>query len=371
MDLQTLIEDERGPLVARLTGVLSGDRHAAEDLAQETLIRAWQRLPEGLDASRRRAWLARTARNLAIDELRRRSRRPLASAADTVGLPATEPDSAREALARLSAHERFALLLRFEAGFTHAEIAALLSTTEEAARKRVSRARAAFLRSYRAERAGSEPLILLAIGAQQPAEPYVRWLEQAGARVRQVRSCIGERDLAVADGIVFTGAGNDIDPRLYGEHRRAVCVEPDIAADRLELAALSGALALDLPVVGICRGSQLLNIASGGSLYQDVHADGLTKLTHSGAPHLVRTERAGLIRRLAGASPQVHSEHHQAVRRLGRRLRVTAQSADGVIETIERDDRRFALGLQWHPEHCESAAGALVAQALVEAAATR
>ena len=75
MDLQTLIEDERGPLVARLTGVLSGDRHAAEDLAQETLIRAWQRLPEGLDASRRRAWLARTARNLAIDELRRRSRR--------------------------------------------------------------------------------------------------------------------------------------------------------------------------------------------------------------------------------------------------------------------------------------------------------
>ena len=84
--------------------------------------------------------------------------------------------------------------------------------------------------------------------------------------MRQVRSCIGERDLAVADGIVFTGAGNDIDPRLYGEHRRAVCVEPDIAADRLELAALSGALALDLPVVGICRGSQLLNIASGGSL---------------------------------------------------------------------------------------------------------
>jgi putative glutamine amidotransferase len=215
----------------------------------------------------------------------------------------------------------------------------------------VSRARAAFLRSYRAERAGSEPLILLAIGEQQSAAPYVRWLEQAGARVRQMRSGVGERDLATADGIVFTGAGNDIDPRLYGERRRAVCVEPDI--------------------VGICRGGQLLNIASGGSLYQDVHADGLTKLTHNGTPHLVRTERAGLIRRLAGASPQVHSEHHQAVRSLGRRLRVTAQSADGVIETIERDDRRFAIGLQWHPEHSDSAAGALVAEALVEAAATR
>jgi putative glutamine amidotransferase len=371
MELQSLIEDERTPLVHRLTAVLGGDRHAAEDLAQEALIRAWQRMPESLDGGRRHAWLARTARNLAIDELRRRSRQPLAPQADGATLHAAEPDAAREALAHLSPHERFALLLRFEAGFSHAEIAALLRTTEEAARKRVSRARAAFVHAYRSTRACNEPLILLAIASSEPAEPYVRWLEDAGARVRRLAGTPRERDLALADGVVFSGGADDIDPRLYGERWREVRGEPDIASDRLDLAALAGALALDVPFVGICRGAQLLNIATGGSLYQDVHADGLTRHAHSGAPHLLRTAHGGLVRRLAGSTPRVHSEHHQAVRRLGRGLQVTAHSADGVVETIERADRRFALGLQWHPERGESTAGARVAEALVEAAAAR
>jgi RNA polymerase sigma factor (sigma-70 family) len=178
MELETLIQAERGTLVSRLALLLGGDHHAAEDLTQEAFARAWRGLPEGLDRGQQRAWLHRTSRNLAVDELRRRRRRRrlmapiehlehLHASAEEAGTP----DAAREARARLSAHERFVLLLRFEAGFTHAEIAQLLDSIEEAARKRVSRARAAFLDAYRVARADAAPLVLVVVRDEQPA-PY-------------------------------------------------------------------------------------------------------------------------------------------------------------------------------------------------------
>jgi putative glutamine amidotransferase len=372
MDLETLIRSEHDRLTAWLSYALSGDRHAAEDLAQEAFTRAWRSLPEGLSAERQRAWLRRTSRNLAVDELRRRARRPTvalddAAASERLALEAAAPSAAREGLAALPAHQRFVLLLHFEAGFTHGEIAALLDTSEEAVRKRVARARVAFLRTYKAARADAAPLMLL-VTRDDPAPPYIRWLNDAGAQVRRLSAPPSQRELALADGLVLTGAFRDLHAGLYGEAPRIPRGEPNFEEDRLDLITLNAALALDLPIVGVCRGHQLLNIASGGDLYQDVVQDGATTVRHEAGSHSVRTHPGGSLRGLLGPSAEVRSEHHQAVRRLGRGLTATASSPDGVIETIERVDRRFAVGLQWHPEIDPGGPGARIAEALVAAA---
>jgi putative glutamine amidotransferase len=371
MDFDALVRSEEPRLTRHLTAVLGGDRDAAEDVRQEAFARAWQRMPRDLDPGRQRAWLNRTAANLAVDEWRRRRRRPTVEL-DGAGsvLAATEPsepDAAREALGQLGAHERFVLLLRFEGGLTHGEIGRLLAIAEEAARKRVARARAAFVAAYRAARVDPAPLFLL-IARDEPPGPYIGWLQDAGARVRQVGATAGERELALADGLVLTGAFRDLHPALYGEAPRSLRGDSNLAQDRADLAALKHALSFDLPIVGVCRGHQLLNIATGGSLYQDVVLDGLTDATHDDGQHRVRTLADSGPRRLLGRSAHVETTHHQAVRRLGRRLAATATSDDGVIEMIERTDRRFALGLQWHPE-CDRAHGDRVAEALVEVAA--
>jgi len=128
---------------------------------------------------------------------------------------------------------------------------------------------------------------------------------------------------------------------------------------------------MDLPVVGVCRGHQLLNIASGGNLFQDVLGDGATTVEHGAGGHPVHTEAGGAMRSLLGRSSYVESEHHQAIRRLGRGLKATATSPDGMIESIERTDRRFALGLQWHPERDPGGRGDRIAEALVQSALER
>lgn len=370
MDFETLVRTEEGWLERRLSSALGGDTHAAEDLRQEAFVRAWRSLPRDLDPGRQRAWLRRTAANLAIDELRRRGRRPAVTleAADEIAASTApaEPDAAREALQRLSPNERLLLLLRFSAGLRHAEIARLLDSSEEAIRKRVARARRAFLLSYRAARREKAPLVLVVAREELPA-PYVSWLESAGAAVRIAPERPSERDLVLADALVLTGAFRDVHSELYGERPRLLRGDPDLEGDRADLALVHTALALDLPIVGVCRGHQLLNIVSGGTLYQDVVADGLTAESHDDGRHRVHTGRDSATRRLVGRSVEVVSTHHQAVRRLGRRLRPTASSSDGVIEMIEREDRRFALGLQWHPE-VNGALGGAVAEALVQAA---
>jgi putative glutamine amidotransferase len=370
MELETMIQAERDALVSRLRSLLGGDHHAAEDVAQEAFARAWRTLPAGLEPGQQRAWLHRTSRNLAIDELRRRRRRLIAPIEQLDHLQASvddagAPDAAREALARLSPHERFVLLLRFEAGFSHAEIAQLLDGTEEAARKRVSRARAAFLAAYRATRADRTPLVIVVIRDERP-EPYVRWLERAGARVRQTREAPTERELVLSDGLVVTGGVRDVHAQLYGETPVLARGEPNLTEDKLDIAVLNAALAIGLPIVGVCRGHQLLNIAAGGSLYQDLVYDGVAGVEHDTGDHMIETQAHGSLRRIVGRSALVRSEHHQAIRRLGRHLRVVATSPDGLIETIERDDRRFALGLQWHPEVNAGGRGDLVAAAFVE-----
>ena len=179
----------------------------------------------------------------------------------------------------------------------------------------MARARAAFLKAYRVTRADATPLVLL-VARDDPAPPYIRWLQDAGARVRTLTATPSERELALADGLVMTGAFRDLHAGLYGEVPRTARASSTSRSDRLDVATLNAALALDVPYVGVCRGHQLLNIASGGSLYQDVVMDGLTAESHANSSHALEIAREGSLRRLVGPSLEVDSEHHQAVRRL-------------------------------------------------------
>lgn len=373
MEFEALIDAERSALTRRLARSLGGDIGAAEDICQEVLLRAWRRLPRDAEPAAQRAWLHRAASNAAIDELRRRGRRTtvaLEQAGERAAAQAQEPDAAREALSALSAHDRLLILLRFDAGLQHAEIAALLAISEEATRKRVARARRAFSRAYRRTRSEGAPLILLG-SRDEITAPYVRWLERAGARVRRVGGDPSDRELALADGFVFAGASDDIHSGLYGEAPRSLRGEVDLARDRADLAMVAAVLALDIPYVGICRGHQLLNIACGGSLYQDVVLDGAAEQSHDADLHPIETLPESTSRTVCGRALEVHSDHHQAVRRAGQRLRVAAVSNDGVVESIEHTQRRFVIGVQWHPERADAGEGERIADALVREAAVQ
>lgn len=371
MTFEALVIEQTPALRRRLRRML-GDEHAAEDVCQEALARAWSRGPrEAADPDHVRAWLHRTATNLALDELRRRRVRlaaPLDEALDA-GVTA-DPDSAlhtREALGRLSAHERFLLLLRFESGLTHREIADLLAVTEATARKRLQRARRAFAEAMRetAPRPAPRVALLVADGAPDTCEG---WLAAAGAEVTVLDPRSGGLTLAGADAFVLSGSVHDIHPHAYGEPLGPHVNETDLAADRRDLELVRQALVDDLPIVGVCRGAQLLNVALGGSLWQDLS---LTNVEHpSDEAHAIRTGEGSALRDIIGRSAQVGGGHHQAVRRLGRGVRPVAVSPDGVVESVDVPSRRFAVGVQWHPETAASAtAGPLLAEALVATAA--
>jgi putative glutamine amidotransferase len=216
-------------------------------------------------------------------------------------------------------------------------------------------------------RAESSPLILLRSN-DEIKQPYIDWLQAAGARVRLVQSDISERELTLADGFVFAGAYDDIHSSLYGEAPRSLRGELDLDRDKADLALIAGVVALGVPYVGICRGHQMLNIACGGDLYQDVVLDGAGGPSHEGDLHRVETSPESTSRSLYGRGVEVRSEHHQAVRRLGRNLRVAASSRDGLVESIEHTGREFVLGIQWHPEHAVDRDGDRIAANLVDVA---
>jgi putative glutamine amidotransferase len=273
----------------------------------------------------------------------------------------------REALARLSAHERLLVLLRFQAGLSHAEIAETLAITPEAARKRVSRARRAFADIYLGLIPHEAPVILLQTGGDPT--PYVSWLEREGAEVRIVRPGAIEPQIALADGIVIGGSVVDVHPALYREAPRVPLNTPDIRQDVRDLRVTRAALEASLPLVGICKGAQLMNVALGGSLYQDIKLDGVTRDSHWRTQHRIENRPGTLARRVLGRSAVISSEHHQAARRIGRGVRGTSRSDDSIFESLELDGR-FAIGTQWHPEHPESGrAGRRLAAALIEEAA--
>src|SRR3954447_3302777 len=186
--MEDLFNELTHPLTRRLTRIV-GDPAAAEDLRQEAFARAWTSAPRDADPDHLRAWVHRTARNLAVDHLRRRSVRDWVPFADeTVGAPPeADPEAgivAREALGRLSAHERLLLLLRFEGGLSLAEIGTLLDISEDAARKRVARARASLAAAHQQVTPRERPLVLVLAAHDEDPVRYQRWIDGAGGQAR-------------------------------------------------------------------------------------------------------------------------------------------------------------------------------------------
>jgi putative glutamine amidotransferase len=199
---------------------------------------------------------------------------------------------------------------------------------------------------------------------------YVRAIERAGGRPLLVPPSEDgvEETLAVLDGLLFSG-GADIDPDTYGAeaHPETNGFRPE--RDRAELALLEAALARDMPVLAVCRGSQVLNVALGGDLVQhlpEVVGDERHKHTPGVfADHDVDVLPGTKLQALVGDHAPVKSHHHQGYGRIGEGLREAARAEDGTVEAIEDPARSFALGVLWHPEEGEDAAlfEALVAEA--------
>ncbi len=160
------------------------------------------------------------------------------------------------------------------------------------------------------------------------------------------------------DALVIIG-GLDVDPSFYGEHPDDHLGRTDRVRDQAELALIAAALEVDLPLLAICRGHQLLNVALGGTLIQHV-PDVIGHREHQPsdgayAQREVLCEPGSLVEQVFGARPQVQCSHHQAVDRLGEGLEVTAWSAEAagvpsLVEAVARRGSRFVLSVQWHPE---------------------
>lgn len=183
--------------------------------------------------------------------------------------------------------------------------------------------------------------------------PYAAALDAVGAE--PVLVLAGEPfDLGAFGGVLLTGGG-DVNPALYKQLRHPLTEPSDDVRDRDEARAIAGSMALDLPLLAICRGQQILNVQQGGSLIQ--HLENVN--VHQTAPadraqpaHSVDIIPGTLLAQIAGTQKwDVNSRHHQAVDRLGAGLRVAARSEDGVIEAVERPAQRFMLAVQWHPEN--------------------
>ena len=168
------------------------------------------------------------------------------------------------------------------------------------------------------------------------------------------------QDIADAlDGFIFSGGG-DIDPRLYGEHTMTYCGQIDPLRDEMELALMKKVLGGKKPVLAICRGLQVMNVAMGGTLYQDIPAQhsGAMPLAHwqkmpyTYPSHQVSAAEGSLFHQLmASDSIWVNSMHHQAIKDVAAGLVAVAHAPCGLAEALEMPDHPFFLGLQWHPEY--------------------
>jgi len=163
------------------------------------------------------------------------------------------------------------------------------------------------------------------------------------------------------DGLMLTG-GRDVDPKLFGERRHSSTEDAEPGRDEFEVTLVREAVARDLPVLAICRGLQVMNVALGGTLVQDIpsmitgaepHDVGDTPITFAHEVWVTRgsTLWRALEERLADEACRVNSRHHQAVRKVADGLEVSATSPDGIVEGLERSASRFCVGVQWHPEN--------------------
>ena len=200
---------------------------------------------------------------------------------------------------------------------------------------------------------------------------YVRAVEEAGGRPLLVPpSNEGiEETLDSLDAIVFSG-GSDLDPAHYGEEPHPETFGIREERDRAELELMKAALERDMPVLGICRGVQVLNIARGGNLIQHLpeivgHEGHKHDPPGSFSDHDVEIEPDTTLAKILGDRHPMKSHHHQGLDAVGKGLRVSAHAEDGSIEGVEDPEHRFAVGVLWHPEAGEDRK---LFQALVEQA---
>jgi putative glutamine amidotransferase len=190
---------------------------------------------------------------------------------------------------------------------------------------------------------------------------YLNAIQQAGGvpvpLPPQLSGRSWDRLAAGLDGLLLTGGG-DIDPALFGEAPHPTLVEVSPLRDSFEATAARWALERRVPLLCICRGIQVLNVALGGSLYQDVGTEPGTTLTHSQKEprdhptHKVKVTPGSRLGEVLGADEvEVNSMHHQAIKRLGRGLTAVAWAPDQIVEGVELPAHPgFVLGVQWHPE---------------------
>jgi putative glutamine amidotransferase len=206
------------------------------------------------------------------------------------------------------------------------------------------------------------PLIGLAPSAH--TTDYEAALARGGAEIRRLDPMHDDPATAIAQigGLLLTGGG-DVDPAIFGESAHPTYHPAEPGRDEHEIALVRAAMAADLPVFAICRGLQVMNVALGGTLVQDIPSSLPSGVTHqvampkSAMAHEVWLARDSLLWRtmadtLSGSDTcTVNSRHHQAARELAAGFIVSATAPDGIVEAIERPGSRFCLGVQWHPEN--------------------
>jgi putative glutamine amidotransferase len=209
-------------------------------------------------------------------------------------------------------------------------------------------------------------MALIGITVCRKLEDYKQAILHVGGEVRIVDPSMSVEDaLKGVDGLMLTG-GDDVAPSRYGEPAHETVVEAEPGRDEFEIALVNAARARALPLFAICRGVQVLNVACGGTLVQDIPSQVRGALPHSlkvppnepySLAHEVWLDKDTLLsqlmcERLSDADAcEVNSRHHQAVKDVAHGFKVSATAPDGVIEAIEDPTARFCLGVQWHPEN--------------------
>ena len=209
-------------------------------------------------------------------------------------------------------------------------------------------------------------MALIGITACRKLEDYKQSILHVGGEVRIVDASMSVEDaLNGIDGLMLTG-GDDVAPSRYGETAHDSVVEAEPGRDEFEIALVTTARARQLPLFAICRGIQVMNVACGGTLVQDIASEVHGALSHSltvppnqsfSLAHEVWLDKDTLLcrlmcERLSDADAcEVNSRHHQAIKALAPGFKVSATAPDGVIEAIEDPGQRFCIGVQWHPEN--------------------
>jgi putative glutamine amidotransferase len=209
----------------------------------------------------------------------------------------------------------------------------------------------------------SKPAPVVGVTWCSRLDDYVASVERSGGKARVLEFSESPRAvIEQIDAVLLTGGG-DVDPVFYGQERHPSVFDAEPGRDEFEIDLARRAMDANIPLLAICRGSQVLNVAAGGTLVQDIPSAVATDLAHSlevpkdciahdiqiAANSRLHAALGSVVE--AGCTCRVNSRHHQSVGALGKRFVASATAPDGVIEAIEAPDARFCVGVQWHPEN--------------------